>query len=99
MRMQKHLYYQSPSHSAYYNRASIGYYVADTCDLPKRRKPPKQAQFPDVPGWARTYSSKLVMSRKAVRVRSSALLFTCKYCKKVEYPARSTGGLAAVGQQ
>src|SRR5215217_2999714 len=41
----------------------------------------------------------LVMSRSAVRVRSSALLFTCKYCKKVEYPARSTGGLAAVEQQ
>src|SRR5215217_854536 len=36
------------------------------------------------------------MSRKAVRVRSSALFFTCKYCKKVECPARSTGGLAAV---
>ena len=42
------------------------------------------------------YASKLVMSRSAVRVRSSALFFTCKTRKKVECLARSTKDLAAV---
>jgi hypothetical protein len=37
--------------------------------------------------------------RSAVRVRSSALLFTCKYRKKVECTARSTGDLAAVDSE
>src|SRR5215204_1340242 len=41
----------------------------------------------------------LVMSRKAVRVRSSALFLTCKTREELEGLIRPTGGLAAVGQQ
>jgi hypothetical protein len=39
------------------------------------------------------------MSRSAVRVRSSALFFTCKSHKNVKAPYMIFGGLAAVGQQ
>src|SRR5215204_4568694 len=41
----------------------------------------------------------LVMSRSAVRVRSSALYFSCKSRKNRKAPDKIFGGLAAVGQQ
>ena len=39
------------------------------------------------------------MSRSAVRVRSSALFFTCKCHRNRKVPGRLIKGLAAVGQQ
>jgi hypothetical protein len=63
------------------------------------RKPVVYAEFCKPLQPSATLDRTLVMSRSAVRVRSSALFLTCKYRKKVECPARSTGGLAAVGQQ
>ena len=44
----------------YCNRASTHWYAMDKVTPPDRRKPPKQAQFPDAPVRARTYASKLV---------------------------------------
>src|ERR671911_321971 len=61
----------------YCNRADTPWYTMDKGESPDHRKSPKLAQFPDALGRARTYASKLVMSRSAVRVRSSALLFCC----------------------
>jgi hypothetical protein len=57
----------------YCNRAGTHWYTMDKEKPPDHRKPPTQAEFPDAPVQARTWSSKLVMSRSAVRVRSSAL--------------------------
>jgi hypothetical protein len=57
----------------YCNRADTHCYAMDKEIPPDRRKPPKQAGFPDALGRASMYASKLVMSRSAVRVRSSAL--------------------------
>src|SRR5829696_10434767 len=65
----------------YCNRADTQWYTMDKATPPDRRKPPKKAQLPDAVGRAGTSASKLVMSRSAVRVRSSALLFTSK-CHK-----------------
>ena len=59
----------------YCNRADTHWYTMDKGKPPDRRKPPKEAQFPDTVGRARTCASKLVMSRSAVRIRSSALIF------------------------
>ena len=44
----------------YCNRAGMHWYTMDKVRLPDRRKPPKQARFPDAPVRARTHSSKLV---------------------------------------
>jgi hypothetical protein len=44
----------------YCNRASTHRYTVDKAIPPDHRKPPKQAQFPDVVERARTYASKLV---------------------------------------
>jgi hypothetical protein len=59
----------------YCNRADTHWYTMDKVIPPDHRKPPKQAQFPDASGRARTPASKLVMRRSAVRVRSSAVWF------------------------
>src|SRR5919112_2171808 len=58
----------------YCNLADTGGYALDKAIPPDLQKPPKQAQFPDAVGRAGTSASKLVMSRSAVRVRSSAFL-------------------------
>jgi len=83
----------------YCNRADTHWYVMDKATPPDSRKPPKQAQFPDAPVRARTCASKLVMSRSAVRVRSSALYFTCKSRKNAKPPTRTSRALSAVRQQ
>jgi hypothetical protein len=65
----------------YCNRADTCWYRMDKGTPPDQPKPPKQAQFPDAPVRARTCASKLLMSRSAVRVRSSALYFIA-ICRK-----------------
>ena len=52
------------------------WYTMDKATPLDHRKLPKQAQFPDTPGLARTYSSKLVMSRLVIGVCSNGFTVT-----------------------
>src|SRR5918999_5222842 len=76
------------------------WYTTDKVRPPDHRKPPKQAQFPDAVGRASMYASKLVMSRSAIRVRSSARLMPVhkQHTLHSRSPWRSSRRLATVGQ-
>ena len=63
---------------AYCNRTDTGWCVTDTRLAQSRRKPPKQAQFPDTVGRARTCSCKLVAG--AGVSGSSPLVGSSFYC-------------------
>ena len=67
-------------------RTDTHWYTMDKVRPPDHQKPPKQAAFPDTPGRARMHSSKLVMSRLAVRIYSSKLFlsYVCRKCRAAQ---------------
>jgi hypothetical protein len=79
----------------YCNRADTHWYTMDKATPPDHRKPPKQAQFPDAPGLARTCASKLVAGagqRFESARRLSFLVHLQDNRKTGEAQARALGG-------
>ena len=71
----------------YCNRADTHWYTMDKGKPPDHRKPPKQAQFPDAPGWARTYASKLL---GGAAVSGSSPLVGPSFCADLQVKHRAS---------
>ena len=65
----------------YCNQASTRWYTMDKATLPARRRPPKQALFPDTVGRASMYASKLVAGAGVTVLKPARRLFV--------FPAKS----------
>jgi hypothetical protein len=72
----------------YCNRADTHWYTMDKVRAPDHRKPPKQAQFPDAVGQARTCASKLVAG---AGVSGPSPLVGSLFCLNLQEKRKSCG--------
>jgi hypothetical protein len=79
----------------YCNRVNTHWYTMDKTIPPDPRKPPKQAQFPDVSGQASMYASKLVTGAGQRFESARRLSFCLQNPQKQETPDDRIGGFVS----